>query len=804
MEKGSNSVKIEKIRRCMEAQDYSGALELAKTVDAARLKSASDLSVLAEAYYKNGVFDVALVYYEQIYQKTPLRRILFQMITLCIKLSMTDMAVFYLRAVAEMAPEDYYRHIFRYQIDKQRGEALDVLIYDLECLKEENYMEEWAYELAKLYYKDGQTGKCVEECDDLILWFGCGIYVERARGLRAINMDGTGLSTERDEKLVREVYQLMAEGRSIEAVETFIEESTTPEGYSTELSDADYRNERYSEPVYEETGREVEWKTNEFGKVSEQAAEIQNTMDLLRGMQVADQIRMQLGEGNEMELAEPEVKQAEETLEENLPKDTVLEEKETNHADEVTEDLSVEVLSFPEETEADAETETAKEAQDASEPDSTRAETGKVRKSLWQRRKEAKEKQLREKEEKERRKREERERALEKEKQENIEVEESIYRILQEEEREEELSRSVREVTDAVSQEGRETQTYAIPEEYLEPEPKQSSEDTSAEQFAEKTKEPEATEVTEVTEATAEPEAPVETTAPENADNPETPEIQTQPEAPALYQYPRELNTEPKKEEAPEFFALLEKRGLKASDFFAEYMVSANTRKQLLRSLEQLLNARKHNVLLMITGEEPNRRIMLAKAVIKCLHELGHIPSSRVAVIDAKSLNRMQLREKKEQLEDATMIVERASEMDDAHVAELLMLTPDFAGKTGVILVDERSRINQLLRRNNEMNVVFNNRIHLTRCSEEELFLAALSGLALHDYQMDEEVAECFLERVREEIEENRENPYEAVHEYTEKVISAAERRMAEMLRIYAREGRYQEADLLRLAKEDL
>ena len=83
MEKNSIAVKIEKIRRAIEGGEYEAALELAKTIDTTKLKSAADLSVLAEAYYRNSDFETALLYFEQIYQRTQTRRILINLINLC-------------------------------------------------------------------------------------------------------------------------------------------------------------------------------------------------------------------------------------------------------------------------------------------------------------------------------------------------------------------------------------------------------------------------------------------------------------------------------------------------------------------------------------------------------------------------------------------------------------------------------------------------------------------------------------------------------------------------------------------------
>lgn len=295
MDRSSNSVKIEKIRRALEAKNYDQALEIAKTVDSARIRSAADLSVVAEAYDKKGVYDTALVYYEQIYLNSRTRRILIHLINLCLKLSMADMAETYLRDFCEMAPKDFYRHIFRYHIDKLRGEEMDVLIYDLEQLKSENFMEDWSYELAKLYHKNGQVEECISECNDIILWFGNGMYVERARGLRAIHLERAA----KEGGIAWEVRKLMDAGRSEKELEEFIEEATMPEG-NTHYSEEEYNQERFGKPVYEEEGKDIIWNTREFGAVTDEMIKQQNTMDLLQGMQVADQIRMKTGAGHEL------------------------------------------------------------------------------------------------------------------------------------------------------------------------------------------------------------------------------------------------------------------------------------------------------------------------------------------------------------------------------------------------------------------------------------------------------------------------------------------------------------------------
>lgn len=767
MDKSSNSMKIEKIRRAMEAEDFEKALDIAKTVDSARMKSAADLGVVAEAYYKNGVYDTALVYYEQIYLKNRSRRILINLINLCLKLSMADMAESYLNDFIDMAPGDFYRYIFRYRIDKLRGEGYDVLIHDLECLKEENYMEDWAYELAKLYHKSGQSEKCVAECDDIILWFGEGVYVDRARGLRAVNLDVNASIGEGDADLVREVHRLMLEGKSAEEVEDFIEESTMTNEHSEEYTEEDYRSERYGAPVYEEEGRDVIWNTGEFGPVTEEMIRQQNTMDMLEGMQVAQQLRMQLGADREMEVAGMEEAGTQDARAEEI------EEKKARmegvKADETGADESKTGEAEIGENGTDAEKavkESGKPAQRAGGRENVAGETVQqeaevhkkpAKKSLWERRREEKELRRREQEENERRRKEQ----AEKKKAEEQEVEDSLYRLLEQEEQEEELSRSIRAITDS----GEEAENTA--------------ESESAAAADEEKETAEAEQATREFQAVTEQEIP-------------------------MFEYPKEILTGVTEKESPEFYRRLKNKGMHADEFFSGYLASANVRKQILRAAEQLFDSRNRNMLLMITGEPKSGKTTLAKAFAKCVHNLGRMNSPRVAVIRGEKLNRMHLAEKKEQLKDTTLIIENASALDDAHLAELISLTADFAGVTGIILEDERTRMNQLLRRNNEMNRIYNVRIHLPKWTVEDLFLHSLSVLASHEYQMPKPVADQFLENVRRQIEQNRENAYEAVLGYTEAVVERTETRMAETLREYAKEGRYREVDLMLIREEDL
>lgn len=185
MERYENIVKIEEIRKLTEEGQYRKAVKILDTMDLHRIKSLTDLSILADVLTENERYEEAMDLLNKIYEKSKTRRVIYQMVELSIKKGDAEQAENYLQKYMRAAPNDAYRFIFRYYIDKLKGEPYDALIDSLEQLKEYEYIEIWAYELAKLYHKSGLKDKCIRECSDIILWFGDGIYVEKAKLLKA-------------------------------------------------------------------------------------------------------------------------------------------------------------------------------------------------------------------------------------------------------------------------------------------------------------------------------------------------------------------------------------------------------------------------------------------------------------------------------------------------------------------------------------------------------------------------------------------------------------------------------------------
>ena len=185
MEKYENIMKIEEIRRLAEDNQYIKAIKILDTIDINKIKPLTDLSIVADVFTQNERYDDAMKVLTKIYAKTKTRRILYQLVDLSIKCRNVHEAEEYLEWYIKAAPQDSYRFIFRCCIDRIKGESYQVLIDSLEQLKEYEYIEMWAYELAKLYHKAGMKDKCVRECSDIVLWFGNGIFVEKAKLLKA-------------------------------------------------------------------------------------------------------------------------------------------------------------------------------------------------------------------------------------------------------------------------------------------------------------------------------------------------------------------------------------------------------------------------------------------------------------------------------------------------------------------------------------------------------------------------------------------------------------------------------------------
>lgn len=198
MDKTEYHLKLEEINRLVDAQDYEGALTVADSIDWRRVKSVRTLCMVADIYEVNGELEKSMQMLQLAHKRSSIgKMILYRQVELALKMGLYDDAVKYYNEYLETASNDTPKYILKYKIYKAQKAPLENQIAILEEYKEREYTERWVYELAKLYKKAGQEKKCVETCDDLVLWFGEGKYVTKAMELK---MTYTPLSPSQKEK----------------------------------------------------------------------------------------------------------------------------------------------------------------------------------------------------------------------------------------------------------------------------------------------------------------------------------------------------------------------------------------------------------------------------------------------------------------------------------------------------------------------------------------------------------------------------------------------------------------------------
>lgn len=185
-----NNLKCAELRKLLGERKYKQAFQVLQEIDVDKVRLVTDLNAFAEIYRKAGKYEKAREMLLRVYEKSPSKRVIYKLACIAILEKNFEDAEGYYEDYMREDPESEERYIIRYRIDKARQLGYDVRIKDLESLKEYEYIEEWGFELAKLYHKAGMAEKCVEECNDIILWFGEGVIVEKARMLRSYYLDG--------------------------------------------------------------------------------------------------------------------------------------------------------------------------------------------------------------------------------------------------------------------------------------------------------------------------------------------------------------------------------------------------------------------------------------------------------------------------------------------------------------------------------------------------------------------------------------------------------------------------------------
>ena len=185
MDKNEYRAKLDEINDLVDSQDYQGALKIVDTIDWRRVRSARTLCMIGEIYEANKRYEDSRKILLLAHQRAPIgKTVLYRLVELSIKMGNFDEAADYYKNFVEISPNDNSRYILKYKLSRARRAPIKEQISILQEYKEKEYTERWSYELARLYAKAGMKEACMEECDDLILWFSEGKYVTKAMELK--------------------------------------------------------------------------------------------------------------------------------------------------------------------------------------------------------------------------------------------------------------------------------------------------------------------------------------------------------------------------------------------------------------------------------------------------------------------------------------------------------------------------------------------------------------------------------------------------------------------------------------------
>ena len=214
MDKNEYKVKSEQMLELMERRAFSKAANLADSIEWSKVRNISMLSSVSEIYEKNQELEKSYRILNIAYQRSDgSRKIIYRLCTLALKTGNLDEALDFYDDFMEIAPKDPNQYILRYKILRARKAPVKDQIEALENYKQEEYIEEWAYELAKLYDEAGMTGECISECDDIILWFSEGKFVYQAMELKK---KYKSLSSAQQEKYDRRFESFQGGGEPLE------------------------------------------------------------------------------------------------------------------------------------------------------------------------------------------------------------------------------------------------------------------------------------------------------------------------------------------------------------------------------------------------------------------------------------------------------------------------------------------------------------------------------------------------------------------------------------------------------------
>ena len=254
VDKYEYKLRFEQMKALTDEGDYEAAAEIADTIQWRKVKNVNLLIKAGDIFFKLKRYEDAKEILQMAYDRTPIgRMIIYRLAEIAVKTKDFEEAKAYYDEFVEIAPHDNLKYVLRYKISKAKGADILTRIAILEELKDAEFTEEWAFELAYLYHKAGEFDKCIDACDEIILWFGDGIYVERALELKLLHRPLTQTQEEKYRACrryrdgVKEVYP-QEEVVQIPAAEEVVGKLDTPGHWEEQPVVPEQEESVYDEP----------------------------------------------------------------------------------------------------------------------------------------------------------------------------------------------------------------------------------------------------------------------------------------------------------------------------------------------------------------------------------------------------------------------------------------------------------------------------------------------------------------------------------------------------------------------------
>jgi tetratricopeptide (TPR) repeat protein len=735
MERYASSLKMKEIKRLSLDKQYLKAMKILETLNVDKIRSMSDLSVIAEVLIHNDEYEDAMEILLRIYERSCSRRIIEQLIDVSIKMKNMEETKEYYKEYLRIAPKDPYRLVLRYRIEKANHVPYAQRIETLVQLKQEDYMEEWAYELAKLYHKTGQVDKCVDECSDIILWFGQGIIVEKARLLKEHYTSGFNITDnlkagEFDAtKSLEEVIRQVKQKRGISQHKVVNQQATVASALDIDSTVSD-SNQFDNDALYLNSGK---------------AADMVSIHNDLEEEKTDYQV-----EENELDEVESTQNQEEYTKEAVVLEDQPIEqsmetpvEAEYVLTPDVVKEVRARVSGLKSET------------MEVEEPEKEIGEEDKLQDSVQ----------------------EESTADLQQNNDSTLSIDDEPEETSIEEQTSMEEKTLEEEQTSMEEKTLEEEQTYTE-EKTLE------EEQTSTE---EKTLEEDQTSMEEKT-----------STKEQNSEEEHfLTEEELQKMKAKMKKLQENDVTKTYRHDSPDIVEdgdITYAYGVNLNTIFQNFINNESIKNQLLSILKNM-DSRKRCNNFMICGDIQTGKTSLARAIAIAMWKLKRIPTKKVAKINALKLNEINLIEKMEQLADGSLVIENAGLLNSNTVKSIIQMIEHYDGRI-LVLFEERTRnMEELMNKEQELRTFFTHRIILPRYTSQDIADFAYNMIKQQEYEVADDAMEYLAIKI-EQIYRVTPSPEQLarVKVYVGELIKKAETRNMLLLMKQAKEGKFSQS----------